>query len=153
MMLAGERAELRIETENPYVSGYVEPNSSSDQPEPKIEYIETGTTLEVLAKLTDDGANIMLDIDFEISRLSGFEEHVYKGRYTYQTPSMYVLSSSTTVLMPDGGTVLIGGRKITVENDDGHIEEKNLLVLIKAKKVEEDQTDAEALEAIEGRGY
>jgi len=152
-VLAGESAEVRIETEHPYISGYVEPNSPSDQPEPKIEYIKTGTTLEMLARLTDDGAKMKLDIDFEISDLMGFEERLYKGQYAYQIPTIEAVSSSARVIMPDGGTVLIGGRKITVENDDGHIEEKNLLVLIKAKKVEEDQTDAEALEAIEGRGY
>jgi beta-lactamase regulating signal transducer with metallopeptidase domain len=148
----GERAELRIETENPYVSGYVEPNSSSERPEAKVEFIERGATLEALARLTDDGANIKLKIDFEISDVIGFEERLYKGQYVYQVPTMEVVSSSTTVLMPDGATVLIGGKQITAENDDGIIEERNLLVLIKAKKsqarADENDTLAESAETI-----
>jgi beta-lactamase regulating signal transducer with metallopeptidase domain len=151
-MLAGESAEVKIETEHRYISGYVEPNSPSDQPEPKIEYIKTGTTLEVLAKLTDDGANIKLDIEFEILDLIGFEERLYKGQYAYQVPTMEVLSSSTTVVMPNGATVLIGGKKLTAENDDGRKVEKNLLVLIKAKKsqtqFDQNHTLAESAETI-----
>jgi beta-lactamase regulating signal transducer with metallopeptidase domain len=143
LVLAGERAEVRIEGESAYISGYVEPNSPSGRPEPKYEHTPVGMKLQVLPKLTDDSMNIKLDIDFEISRVIGFEEHLYKGQYAYQVPTMEVVSSSARVIMPDGATVLISGKKLTAENEDGQRVEKNLLVLIKAQKVEPQQGNSE----------
>jgi len=139
MVLAGESAELRIGTEAAYILGYAEPNSPSGRPEPKYERTPIGTKLQVLPQVAADGVNIELKVDFEVSDLIGFEEHLYKGEYAYQIPLMDVVSSSATVLMADGATVLIGGKKITVENEDGQRAEKNLLVLIKAQKVEPGQ--------------
>jgi type II secretory pathway component GspD/PulD (secretin) len=152
--LDGQTAALSVQTNVNYISGYLDSNLPSEAPMPKHELAYTGTQLQLLPKLTDDGANIKLDISFEISDVVGFEERMYKGKYPHQIPSMDVVSVSTTVSIPDGATVLIGGKKITAENEDGQKVEKNLLLLIKAKKVEQDRTDAEAWrEALERGGY
>jgi hypothetical protein len=139
-VLDGEWAELRVQKDVNYISGYTEPNFPLDRPKSKQDSIETGTWIKVLPRLTKGTKNILLDVDFEVSDLIGFEERTYKGKYPYQIPETEVVSISTRVLVPDGETVLIGGRKIRAKNEDGQRVEKNLLVLIKAKKLDQEDT-------------
>ncbi|MHC4657984.1 MAG: hypothetical protein ACYS83_02250 [Planctomycetota bacterium] len=149
MVLEGERAYFRIHSEDHYISCYTEPNSPSEKPEPKHDSIEIGMRVQLLVKLPDGGNNILLDVDFEISQLIGFEERLYKEKYPYQIPKTEVVSSSTRLLVPDGGTVLIGGDKIKVKKEDGERVEGNLLVLIKAESVNGQADEAHALAELE----
>jgi hypothetical protein len=86
-------------------------------------------------KITFDNKHILLDVDFELSKLLGFEVRMYKEKYPYKIPQTEVVSAKTRLLVPDGRTVLIGGQKVMAE-EDGRKVQKEILVLIKAKKVD-----------------
>jgi len=129
----GKTAEVRIlQNESYYVSSYTEPNRPYDKPEPKVDKVEPGTRFWVTPKLTPDNENIELDFKLEIRQLLGFEELRYKGKYPYKIPKVDVVSTKACYLVPDSKTLLIGGQKITGE-ENGQKVQKRLLVLIKAK--------------------
>jgi len=140
-VLEGEEAVLRVKTETEYISGYSEPNGSSEEPEPKRDSVSTGTIIQVTPRLTPDSRQIILELAFEVSNIIGFEKRMYKAKHPYEIPETEVISTEARVSVPNGGTVLIGGKKVKTENEDGQIEEKNLLVLIKAEIVEQEDTE------------
>ena len=111
------------------------PNRPSGEPEPKRDLVRLGTCWKVNPQIMPDNEHILLDVDFELSELLGFEERMYKEKYPYKIPQMEVVSAKTRVSVPNGGTVLIGGQKVTAE-EDGRKVQKEILVLIKAKKVD-----------------
>ena len=67
----------------------------------------------------------MLRFNFEHTNLIGFVEGL---------PQTEIARVQTRVLVPDGGTILLGGQKITSEKKDGRKVLKKLLVLVKAEK-------------------
>jgi len=132
----GEEAAFSIHTQVNYISGYTEPTQPAGEPEPKHDSIIKGITLQLTPKISPDNENILLDVDFKLSNLLGFEERMYKEKYPYKIPQTEVVSTQTRLLVPDGQTVLVAGRKVTAE-EDGRKVQKELLVLIKAKKDDE----------------
>jgi hypothetical protein len=131
-VLEGKEARIAIQRAIHYISGYAEPNRPSDEPEPKHDSLIKGIELQLTPNLTPDDKNILLDVHFELSELIGFEERMYKEKYPYSIPKTEVVSTQTRRLVPDGKTLLIGGQKITDE-EDGQKVQKRLIVLIKAK--------------------
>jgi len=134
----GKEADFRIHRQVNYISGYTEPNRPSGEPIPEHDSVTKGLQLQVTPKITPDNRHILLNVDFELSDLLGFEERMYKEKYPYKIPQMEVVSAKTRVSVPNGGTVLIGGQKVTAE-EDGRKTQKELLVLIKAKKVDSEK--------------
>jgi|GEM_PF-3260726 len=55
--------------------------------------------------------------------------------------------------VPEGKTLLVSRKKMRIEGKDERIKEKDCLILIGVEKVQQEQTDAEALERLEGGGY
>ncbi|MCH8120817.1 MAG: M48 family metalloprotease [Planctomycetes bacterium] len=112
LTLEGMTASMAIMTEELPVLDYNEPNDASDEPQPKIDYVEIGTRIWLKPELTPDNENIELDFKLEIRQLLGFEERKYKGKYPYKIPKVDVVSIKMRPLIPDGKTLLIGGLKI-----------------------------------------
>jgi len=131
----GKEAAFNIHRQVNYISGYTEPNRPSGEPEPKRDFVNIGTWWKVNPKITADNKHILLDVAFELSDLLGYEECMYKEKYPYKIPQMEVVSTKTRLLVPDGRTVLIGGQKVMAE-EDGRKVQKELIVLIKANKVD-----------------
>jgi hypothetical protein len=131
----GEEATFSIHKQVSYISGYTEPNRPSDEPEPKQDSVTTGVNLQLTPKISPDKKYIVTNIVFELSNLLGFQERMYKEKYPYKIAEMGIVKLTTRTAIPDGGTVLIGGQKITAE-EDGRKVQKELIVLIKAKKVD-----------------
>jgi beta-lactamase regulating signal transducer with metallopeptidase domain len=136
-VLDGKEAAFSIHRQEnySYISGYTEPNGPSGESEPKHDYVRTGTWWKVTPKISPDKRYIVMNVVFELSNLLGFEERMYKEKYPYEIPEMEIVNLTTRTAVPDGGTVLIGGQKITAE-EDGRKVQKELIVLIKTKKVD-----------------
>jgi len=134
-VLDGKEADFRIQRKIDYISGYSEPNRPSGEPEPKRDFVRIGTWWKVTPKITPDNKHIILNVDCELSDLLGFEEHMYKEKYPYEIPETEIVSFKTRVSVPNGGTVLMGGQKVTAE-EDGRKVQKELFVLIKAEIVD-----------------
>ncbi|MHC4558377.1 MAG: M56 family metallopeptidase [Planctomycetota bacterium] len=111
----GEKAKIAIETEVPYISGYGEPNRPSEEPVPKLDYVNDGIELELLPKIMHDDKHIELDLDFKFSKVTGSEKRMYKEKYPYEVPLLNKIRSKSHLSIADGGTVLLTGQKITRE--------------------------------------
>ncbi|MGD2093933.1 MAG: M56 family metallopeptidase [Phycisphaerales bacterium] len=115
-----------------YIPGYTEPNNPSDEPKPrKLAKVEEGFFLSLIPKLTPD-KNIDMEFELEITQILGFEEHKYKGKYTYSLPSTQSITQNTRYIAHNGHTLLLGGYKIPDKKDD-QTEQKDLLILVTAK--------------------
>lgn len=130
-----KKAQFRLEKTVDYVSGYSEPNRPSGDPIPEHDSVNKGLQLQVTPKIMPDGNHILSDIDFDLSELIGFETRMYKGKYPYEIPQMDIINFKNCFAVPNGRTLLIGGQKVTAE-ENGQKVQKELLVLIKAEKVD-----------------
>ncbi|MGD8501231.1 MAG: hypothetical protein PVJ86_11320, partial [Phycisphaerales bacterium] len=111
----GEKATFEILAEIPYISGYSEPDRSSDEPVPEHAMATEGLRLELSPKIMHDDKHITLDPDFQFSELTGSETRIYKEEYPYEVPQMNVVSSKTHLTIPNGRTVLTVGQRMTRE--------------------------------------
>ncbi len=133
LVFDGESATLSIMQEVMYISGFTESDSAS-KPQPKIERVDKGVTLEVAPKITDD-QNIKLDLDIQLTGIAGYERHTYKDK-SYKIPQIQVTRIVSEVMIPDGKTVLLAGSMIRSAIIDSHDESgadettKELLILI-----------------------
>lgn len=136
-VLNGEYASLSVLTDTLYVSGLTEPNTTLGQFEQQVDFVNTGTTIQVLPKITSQG-DILLELNLSLSSVAGYEKRTYEDGNEYDVPNVELLSLSTQAMLPDGGTLLIGGGKVNTEDQDGQIAERDLLILIRADKIELD---------------
>jgi type II secretory pathway component GspD/PulD (secretin) len=136
-VLNGEHATLFTGEHIPYISGFAEPNESSQQPQPLYEYMDVGTRMEVLPKIKSQG-DILLELNLSLSSVAGYEKRLNEDGNEYDVPNVEVLNLSTQALIPDGGTLLIGGGKNNIEIKSGQIVERDLLILIKPEIIEPD---------------
>jgi type II secretory pathway component GspD/PulD (secretin) len=131
----GEEATFSIHKQVNYISGYTEPNRSSDEPGPEQDSVTTGINLQLIPKISPDKKYIVTNVVFEHTNLFGFIKRMYKGQYPYEIPEMGIVKLTSRTAVPDGGTVLLGGQKVTAE-EYGRSVQKEILLLIKAKKVD-----------------
>ena len=135
-VLDGKTAVVRSTQAIPYTSGYREPNRPSEEPKPIQDSAEIRDRLQVKPKLQSDGQDtMMIDLDFEISNITGYEKSMYRGKYPYEIPIIERVAVSTRYTVAPGQTLLLCGRKMTGQ-EDGETKQKDLLVLVKAEKSE-----------------
>jgi len=140
----------------------------------------TGTVLNITPTITPDKKHVLLNIVAELRGFLGFETSVLQvptgiagqvSTYTVQLPQTEISRVKTRVNMPDSGTLLLGGQKITeeveaeagvpilskipvlgraFENRSKIKDNKILLILVKPTIILEEEADAEAIAAMEG---
>jgi len=93
--------------------------------EPEIKELHVGTIFQVKPTLQEGGRGILLEFEFEHTNLIGF----FNG-----LPLTEMAQSKARISVPDGGTFLVGGQKIT-DFQDGQKVQKVLLCLIKVIKL------------------
>lgn len=126
----GEETTLRTQETIKYE--YTDPYAITEQPEQKE--LQIGTILQVKPTVQADNKEILLEVDFEHTNLLGFEGGL---------PQTGITKIKTRILASNGQTLLLGGQQITTKDEqDGRIVQENLLVLIKAEKVEAKNTQA-----------
>jgi len=132
-VLDGESATMRIQKEIDYISGYIEPNSTSGEPQPKQDSAKIGTVIKVMPKLRPDSENILIDFEWEVSNLTGeYEKHIYKEKYPYEIPIVQKIATSTRLLIGNDQTGLLSGWKMKQKDEQlDRIAQKELVVLIK----------------------
>jgi type II secretory pathway component GspD/PulD (secretin) len=152
-----------------------------------VGYLPVGSTLYVTPTITRDKKNVLLNINTTQIDLLALKTHrvdVVVTAVTETTPATIVQEDvtvpetetatvSTRVSIPDGGTLLLGGHKLTEEVDKevgvpilskipilGRLftnrsklrDHKVLLILVKPTIILQDESEAEALGSIEGGG-
>lgn len=147
-VLDGETAYISITKGTAYIADYNEPKAKGllaifAKPEPIVKNVNSGIELKVLPKLIDDGQNILLDVDFSHTNVLSMENYTYKkGEYPLQIPETESVGIESRVVIPDGGTLVLGGQEITTKDKSGVEQKRSLLVLIKAKIVDTQKEDA-----------
>ncbi|MCP4611928.1 MAG: M48 family metalloprotease [Planctomycetes bacterium] len=135
-------ADIRMSSATHYISGYIEPNTPSEEPQPKFDKAEEGITMSLKPKLTPN-KNIDMQFNLEIIKVPGFEEKMYKGKYPYKLPSVQSIDQNTRYIAKDGQTLLFGIHKIA-DQPDNQTEQKDLLVLITTHTIGSSEQDKQA---------
>jgi beta-lactamase regulating signal transducer with metallopeptidase domain/type II secretory pathway component GspD/PulD (secretin) len=122
LVLSGMKHEMHItdltDSEHYIIhgkGGSPDSNAFSVEPESESNPMELGTTIRLIPTLTPDGKNIELDFEWEYRRILSFEEHADSDGKVQKVPQIDVDSIKTPYTIPDGKTLLIAGKKITVQ--------------------------------------
>ncbi len=120
-----QSATVKVITEVPYVCDVdendLDPNGN---PKPITDYKDIGTKLNIAAELRKN-EKILLEFILEHSEITGYEEVTFREKYLYKNPTIQINSISSKATVLSGRTLLIKTKPI---------EDKQLLVLIKAEK-------------------
>jgi type II secretory pathway component GspD/PulD (secretin) len=120
----GQRAYITVATQQAYVANYepvVAENAAALRP--IIGYVPTGTVLDVEATVSADWKYVTMTVRPQVAELlPPLDEITFgiaSGRdltiATIQLPTVTVQDLQTTVSVPDGGTLLLGGQKAAGE--------------------------------------
>ena len=142
--------------------------------------IPTGTILNITPTITPDKRNVLLNIVAELRDFLGWRRQAVESpifgiegareAYVIEFPETEISRVQTRVSVPDGGTLLLGGQKVTgeVEKEAGVPilskipligraftnrskvkDEKILLILVKPTIILREEAEAEAIAAME----
>jgi len=189
-VLSGESAILQVQKTIRYalppvisardIVGGVSGISSSWSFEPQQGRVRSGTTLSVTPIVTPDKRHVLLNITATLQGYFGLKPYTVDTiaptgtgeivEYTMSLPETEISRVRTRVSVPDGGTLLLGGQKITeeVEKEAGVPvlskipiigrafssrskikDSKILLILVKPTIILQEEVDAEAIAALE----
>jgi len=145
-----------------------------------IGYISVGSSLSITPTISHDKKNVLLNIMTQLTDLLRLRTHEIEGpvgttgevqEYTATVPETETSSVMTRVSVPDGGTLLLGGQKITAEvekeagvpvlskipilgrlftNRSTIKDHKILLILVKPTIILLEERESEAIAAMEG---
>lgn len=87
-------------------------NNLSDKAESKPQYVDVGTSIKIVADVLPDSNNVLLDCEWEHSQVRDFEERVGPDGKKYKFPLVAHDNMRISCTVPDGKTLLIGGKKI-----------------------------------------
>ena len=145
-----------------------------------IGYITVGSSLNITPTISKDKKHVLLYIMTQLTDLLRLRTHDIEGpvgtagevqEYSATVPETETSQVMTRVSVPDGGTLLLGGQKITAEvekeagvpvlskipvlgrlftNRSEIRDHKILLILVKPTILLQEERDAEAIAAMEG---
>ncbi|MFB0556223.1 MAG: type II secretion system protein GspD, partial [Phycisphaerae bacterium] len=145
-----------------------------------IGYISVGSSLSITPTISKDKKHVLLYIMTQLTDLLRLRTHMIEGpvgpqgevqEYEAIVPETETSNVMTRVSVPDGGTLLLGGQKITAEvekeagvpvlskipilgrlfsNRSEIRDHKILLILVKPTILLQEERDAEAIAAMEG---
>jgi len=189
-VLSGESAILQVEKTIRYalppvisardIVGGVSGISSSWSFQPQQGRVRSGTTLSVTPTIMPDKRHVLLHITATLQGYFGLKDFTVDTiaptgtgeivKYTMSLPETEISRVRTRVSVPDGGTLLLGGQKVTEEvereagvpvlskipiigrafsNRSKIKDSKILLILVKPTIILQDEVDAEAIAALE----
>ena len=187
-VLSGESATLQVMTDTvialpPQVGTEVIPGGISGAAglqsfTPSFEILQTGTTLSITPIISPDRKHVLLNITTTLLDFLGLKTYNLEtplpdgtvAKYKQDLPETETSQVMTRVSVPDGGTLLLGGQKVTAEVEKeagvpvvGKIpvlgrlftnrskvrDHKILLILVKPTIILQEERDAEAIAAME----
>jgi general secretion pathway protein D len=189
-VLSGESATMRVQRVTRYARNVdvdIEEIGQEGDFRWTIDYeqgaIVSGTLLNITPTIMHDKKNVLLNIVTELRDFLGFvdnpiqlpilggEPPVGGDSYSVPLPETEISRIETRVSVPDGGTLLIGGQKLSAEveretgvpvlskipllgrlfsNRSKIKDEKILLVLVKPTIILQEETEAKAIASLEG---
>jgi len=142
--------------------------------------LQVGSMLNITPIISHDKKNVLLNIQTQLTDLLRVRSHMVQGpvgdgevvEYEVRMPETEMSQVMTRVSVPDGGTLLLGGQKITAEvekeagvpilskipvlgrlfsNRSTIRDHKILLILVKPTIILQEEREAEAIAAMEGK--
>ena len=187
-VLSGESASFSVQTQVSYAlppdttsnvsPGGVGTSVTSTSVQQNVNSIQVGSSLTISPIISNDKKNVLLYIITQLQDLLRMKSHSVEGpvnadgtfdTYTVTVPETETSSVMTRVSVPDGGTLLLGGQKITAEiekeagvpilskvpvlgrlfsNRSRVRDHKILLILVKPTIILQEEREAEALAAL-----
>jgi len=125
LLFSGQRANVLLATSRRYTSGYAAVTAAGGQTryDPIPAVVETGVLLDLQATLSADRKAITLSLHPQVSTLLGMKQLPWIGRpagsnLMVQEPQVRSAELQTTVTVPDGRTLLLGGMEDPRVPDD-----------------------------------
>jgi type II secretory pathway component GspD/PulD (secretin)/beta-lactamase regulating signal transducer with metallopeptidase domain len=112
LALDGRPVTMKISTHLLPVPAPSNPNDASGKTESKPQYAEIGTSIKITPDALPDGNSVLLDFEWELSQVRGYEQQVGPDGKKQKFPLIVSDNIKTTAMVPDGKTLLIGGKKI-----------------------------------------
>lgn len=111
----GQRAYVTVGTQQAYVAEF-EPVISENAValRPRIAFIPTGSVLDVEATVSADRRYVTMTVRPQVSTLNSIT-NITVGGGNIQLPNVTIQGVMTTVMVPDGGTLLLGGQRLAAE--------------------------------------
>ena len=190
-VLSGESASFTVQTQVSYAlppdttsnasPGVIGSSVQSQSIQQNVNSIQVGSSLNISPIISHDKKNVLLYIITQLQDLLRMKTHSVEGpigvdgtvqTYTITVPETETSSVMTRVSVPDGGTLLLGGQKITAEiekeagvpilskipllgrlfsNRSRVRDHKILLILVKPTIILQEEREAEALAAMGNR--
>ncbi len=112
----GQRAYVTVGTEQAYISSF-EPVVSSNATalQPIVSWVPTGSVLDVEAVASADRRYVTMTVRPQVSVLNSMTDFNLGSYGELQLPNVTIQMLETTVCVPDGGTLLLGGQKLSTE--------------------------------------
>jgi Flp pilus assembly secretin CpaC len=112
----GQHAYVKVSTSHAYLAGYT-PTTKGDgeiRYEPVVKSVDPGVTMDVTATVSADRGAVTVALHPKVSTFLGFTRVPWAGNprnveLMVQEPHVKTSELQTTVTIPDGGTVLLGG--------------------------------------------
>jgi len=115
----GQNAYVTVSTQTAYISGYDAVASTGEGGEPitvpVISFVPTGATLDVEATVTEDRKWVIMTVKPQVSSVTTPIPTVTTPAGDVGLPTVDIQDLQTTVMCPDGGTLLLGGQTIAGE--------------------------------------
>jgi MSHA type pilus biogenesis protein MshL len=115
LCLNNEEAKLAVATKQPYVTQTISLNTTTQNSQDDVKFIDVGVTMSIVPTISDDG-NVVLKVKPEVSTQSSTPftvQGVASGSDTLfdrtKVPVVTSQSLETTIIVKDGATVVIGG--------------------------------------------
>ncbi|MGB2823579.1 MAG: hypothetical protein WBF17_21545, partial [Phycisphaerae bacterium] len=113
-----QRAYITVARQQAYVREYIPVVSGNATAyRPIIAYIPTGAVLDVAATASADRRYVMMTIRPQVSNQEGQPTSVLTDGGIIHLPTVTVQDLQTTVSVPDGGTLLLGGQRLAGESE------------------------------------
>jgi len=118
-LLNGQRSYVTVGSQQGYISGYDAVASTGEGGDaallPQVDYVGTGATLDVEAVVTADRKYVILTLRPQVSTVRQIDTVETAEGNPLDIPLVDVQDLQTTVMVPDGGTLLLGGQTIASE--------------------------------------
>lgn len=114
LCLNNEEAKLAVATKQPYVTQTISLNTTTQNSQDDVKFVDVGVTMSIVPTIADDG-NVVLKVKPEVSTQSGTftVQGVASGSDTLfdrtKVPIVTAQTLETTIVVKDGTTVVIGG--------------------------------------------
>ncbi len=111
-----QRAYITVARQQAYVREYIPVVSGNATAyRPVIDYIPTGAVLDVAATASADRRYVMMTVRPQVSNQEGDPLAILTDGGIIQLPTVSVQDLQTTVSVPDGGTLMLGGQRLAGE--------------------------------------